>query len=225
MDTHRSQWIGRRVRTARQLYAGECGAGYAEATMILCAAISALAAEIWPGKRKDRARFVQMHVEFLPAEFHATKLSIPLLIGGLVQKSLRTEAETIQNQFLRFDPSRALTGEEVDQAEKEILALWPTLSTNFLRQFSYAKLLYEEVRSAYVHEYSTGVRADAWPTTLQTNASISYGNWVNEPIRHIHFHIEWVIGVVTAVAKSIDSSSSMFPRRDPVTWWLDGNAS
>ena len=222
MGTHRSQWIEKRVAIARQLNAGACGAGYAEAVMVLCAAISTLAAEVWPGKCKDRARFVQVLVEFSPAELDATKLSIPLLIGGLVQSPLKAEAVVLQNHLLRFEPSRVLTGEEVDRAENEILSLCPNLSEKFLRQFSYAGLLYEEVRSAYVHEYSTGSRADSWPITFKTGVSISYVNWIDDQNRHIHFHIEWIARMAIAVAKSIESSSRALPRPDPNAWWING---
>lgn len=181
MDTYRSQWVERKVGIARQLHNGGCGAGYAEAVMVLCAAISALAAEVWPGTGKDRARFVQLLVECSPKELDATRLSIPLLVGGLAQSSLKAEAASVQDRFLRFDPSRVLTGEEVDQHENEIRSLYPTLSAKFLRRFSYANLLYEEVRSAYVHEYSPGGRADSWSMTSKEGASISYVNWVNDP--------------------------------------------
>jgi hypothetical protein len=222
MDTWRSQWIERKVGIARRFDAGECGAGYAEAVMILCAAISALAAEIWPGKGKDRARFVQLLIEFAPPDLDPTRLSIPLLIGGLRQSSLMAEAADIENSFLRFDRSRVLTGDEVDRPENEVLSLCPTLSTKFLRPFTYASLLYEEVRSAYVHQYSTGDRADSWPMTSKEDASVSYVNWVNDPNRHIHFHIEWVAHLAMAAAKSIESSSMAFPRPDPNTWWIYG---
>lgn len=224
MDTHRSQWIERKIEIARRLDAGDCGAGYAEAVMVLCASISALAAEVWPGKNTDRARFVQVLVDFSPAECHATKLSIPLLIGRLNQSSLQTEAVSLQKQFLCFDPSRILTGEEVDQTEEAILSLCPSLPTKMLRQFSYASLLYEEVRSAYVHEYSAGDRADSWAMTSKDNASISYVNWVTDPNRHIHFHIEWLARMAIEVARAIESSQQAIPRSAPNAWWVYGTA-
>lgn len=224
MDMRRSQWVERKVSTARQLNGGECGANYAEAIMVLSAAISALAAELWPGKQKDRARFVEVIVHYSPQSFDVTRLSLPLLVGRLAQDQFKREEAVLNENFLRFDPARVLTGDEIDRPESEVLLLCPKLTTKFLREFSYANLLYEEVRSAYVHQYSTGERADSWPMTLQADASISYVNWVNDPYRHIHFHLEWVARVAIEVAKSIDLASPSFPCSDPNVWWIYGTA-
>ncbi|MCL4526696.1 MAG: hypothetical protein M1492_09590 [Gammaproteobacteria bacterium] len=224
MDTRRSQWVERKVSIARQLNGGECGADYAEAVMVLSAAISALAAEMWPGMQKDRARFVEVVVQYSPQSLDVTRLSLPLLVGRLAQDQSKNEEAVLKEKFLRFDPFRVLTGDEVDRPESEVLSLCPTLTIKFLRQFSYANLLYEEVRSAYVHQYSTGERADSWPMTLQADASISYVNRVNDPYRHIHFRLEWVARVAIEVAKSIDLASPSFPCSDPNAWWIHGTA-
>lgn len=223
MDARRRQWVERKVSIARRLNGGECGANYAEAVMVLSAAISALAAELWPGKQKDRARFVEVIVQYSPQSFNVTWLSLPLLVGRLAQDQSKREEAVLKEKFLHFNPSRVLTGDEVDRPEGEVLSSCPTLTTKFVRQFSYANLLYEEVRSAYVHQYSTGERADSWPMTLQADASISYVNWVNDPHRHIHFHLEWFARVAIEVAKSIDLDSPSFPCSDPNAWWINGN--
>lgn len=224
MDTRRTEWVERKVGIARRLDGGKCGAGYAEAVMVLCAAISALAAEPWPGKNKDRARFVEILVQYSPHGLDVTRLSLPLLVGGLAQSQSKNEAVVLEDKFLRFDRSRIVTGEEVDHSESEVLSLCPALTTRFLRQFSYASILYEEVRSACVHQYSTGERADPWSMTSQTGASISYVNWVNDPHRHIHFHLEWVARVAIEVASSIDLASPSVPSSDPNAWWIHGIA-
>lgn len=193
--------------------------------MVMSAAISALAAEMWPGMQKDRARFVEVVVQYSPQSLNVTRLSLPLLIGRLAQDQSKNEEAALKEKFLHFDPFRALTGDEVDRPESEVLSLCPTLTTKFLRQFSYANLLYEEVRSAYVHQYSTGERADSWTLTLQTDASISYVNRVNDPSRHnrhIHFPFEWIARVAIEVAKSIDLASPSFPCSDPNAWWIHG---
>jgi len=224
MDMRRTQWVERKVGIARRLNGGECGADYAEGVMVLCAAISAVAAELWPGTQKDRARFVEVLIQYSLPCLDVTRLSLPLLVGGLEQSQSKSDRATLEDKFLRFDRSRIVTGEEVDHSEAEVLSLCPSLSAKFLRQFSYANLLYEEVRSGYVHQYSTGERADSWPMTSQSDTSISYCNWVNDPHRHIHFHFEWVARVAIDVAKAIDLASPSVPCPDPNAWWIHGTA-
>ncbi|MBW8074833.1 MULTISPECIES: hypothetical protein [Metallibacterium] len=209
---------------ARRLNSGECGAGYAESVMVLCAAISALAAELWPGRRKDKARFVEVLIQYSPKSLDVSRLSLPLLVGGLAEAQFNNEAAVLENKFLRFDRSQVLTGADADHFEGEVLSLCPTLTTEFLRRFSYASLIYEEVRSAYAHQYSTGERADSWPTTLRKGVSVSYANWLNDPHRHIHFHFEWVARVAIEVAKSIDLASPSFPCIGTNVWWVNGTA-
>lgn len=220
MDTYRTKWVEGKVDVARRLNGGECGAGYAESVMVVCAAISALAAELWPRTHnKDRARFVEVLIQYC---HDTTRLSVPLLIGSLAQSQSNCDAAVLEEKFMRFDRSCILTGEEVDHSESEVLSLCPALSAKFLRQFSYANLLYKEVRSAYVHQYSTGDRSDSWPMTSQTNASISYVNRVNNQHRHIHFHFDWVARVAIKVAKAIDLASPSIPCPCQNAWWVHG---
>src|SRR5450759_2095174 len=99
--------------------------------MVWSAAISALAAELWPGKHKDRARFVEVVVQYSPQSLDVTRLSLPLLVGSLAQAPSKNEAAVLEEKFLRFDPSRVLTGDEVDRPESEVLSLCPILTTKF----------------------------------------------------------------------------------------------
>ncbi len=58
METWRTEWIQKKNEIALDLAAGQCGGSYGEAVIILCAALSALAADVWPGRGIDRVRFV-----------------------------------------------------------------------------------------------------------------------------------------------------------------------
>ena len=60
MATWRTDWVTEKKRIALCLANGECGGSYGEAVLILCAVLSALAADIWPGKGIDQMRFVEL---------------------------------------------------------------------------------------------------------------------------------------------------------------------
>jgi hypothetical protein len=66
METWRTEWIQEKNEIALKLAAGQCGGSYSEATIILCAALSALASSMWPRRRIDQVRFVQLLKDFAP---------------------------------------------------------------------------------------------------------------------------------------------------------------
>jgi hypothetical protein len=61
---------------------GDCGGSDGDGVMILCAAISALAAEAWPGSGRDKKRFVEALVRYARVS-HPEFISTPLLISGV----------------------------------------------------------------------------------------------------------------------------------------------
>ena len=223
METWRTEWIQKKNVIACNLEAGHCEGTYGEAVIILCAALSAVAAEVWPGKGNDRARFVQLLKDFAPSELNATRISIPLLVGYLRTSGQIVESESIRHVWFNQDPSQILTGDDIDKSEMEIGELCPTLNLRNLREHSYANLLYSEVRSAYAHEYRPGNRAVSWPMTQRKDAAISYFNWVGKPDRHIHFHRDWISKVAITVAQAVDAAAPAGLRRSkPKHWWVDG---
>src|SRR4051794_35165887 len=54
----RADWAMRKCKLALNLSRGDCGGSYGDGVIILCAAISALAAEAWPSRVRDKKRFV-----------------------------------------------------------------------------------------------------------------------------------------------------------------------
>ena len=180
-------WIDQKIEIALALSRGECGGSYAEAILILSAAISALAAEVWQGKDIDRKRFVEIIKDHCDPTLNPLRISIPLLIGHLDETDMLTEAELLQKQFLNFQKTRVITAAETDKSEQEIRQVCPQYNLQGDPKFSYANLLYEEVRSSYVHEYHSGAKADPWPHGSALGKGISYGNWAKDPHRHIHF--------------------------------------
>lgn len=205
-----------------QLSQGACGGSYGEGVIVICAAISALAAEVWPGPQKDRLRFVELLKEFSPADLDLTRVSLPLLIDYLKANGHVYQARKLEKSLLDFDSSQVLIGSEVDKFESDITALCPQLFLKNVRKFSYANLLYEQVRSCYAHEYRPGPLAESWPMTSDQSSLVSYVNWVDKPIRRIHFHVQWLLKVAVEAAGAIDAISKNLPKSDPAMWWVRG---
>ena len=213
------EWASKKNDIALRLYAGECGASYGESVMILCAVLSALAADVWPGHGQDKARFVELLKDFAPVEFNVTRISIPLLVAHLRNRGLNRESETIRKAFLDYPQSQVLIGDDVDKSETDILTLCNTLDIKDLRNNCYASILYGKIRSGYAHEYRSGQLSDPWPMTRE-ETSISYVNWACEPDRHIHFHVPWMSRLVLSVAGAVDTIEEGLPRPKPKNWWL-----
>ncbi|MBW2026919.1 MAG: hypothetical protein JRI90_16480 [Deltaproteobacteria bacterium] len=205
MAAWRTKWVREKRDIALRLGSGGCGGSYGEAAIILCAVLNAMAAEVWSGRGLDRKRFVELLKQFAPANLQATRVSVPLLIGYLRRSGKELEAGLLRDSFMNYCNSRVLTGEEIDRSEREILGVCNTLSTSELRKFSYANLLYEEIRSGYVHQYQPGERADSWPMTQKSNANISYVN----------------VKLVIHIAEEVDKISKNIPLPQPSKWWVD----
>jgi hypothetical protein len=216
----RKEWAERKIAIANRLYRGECGGSYGEAVMILSAVLSALAADLWPGSKKDKARFVQLLVEFAPANFNVKRISVPLLVAYCrTTRELFKECEILRKTFLNYPEGVILDGDEVDKSETEILESSTNLDIKAVRLNSYACLLYSEIRSGYVHEYKPGQLSEPSPMT-QKETSISYVNWACKTDKHIHFHIPWLSSLVLSVAEMIDLKAEGLSRPMSEEWWL-----
>lgn len=191
----RLNWVGNKIRLAERLAEGGCGGGYPEAAMVLCAVLSALAAELWPGKGKDRNRFVELLARHTPPSLRAATISIPLLMRCLQERGLQDEEAALSLQWLNVEPSKVIYGSDVDTTEEDIARLCPSLPLSMVRKFSYATLLYEEIRSGYVHEYATASRSDSFPMGQRSGDDISYINRINQDGSHgrlIYFSPHWM---------------------------------
>lgn len=222
MTFSRQDWVDTKVATALHLANGKCGGSYAEGVIILSAVISAIAAEAWPGRFMDKKRFVELVNTYCTDDIKPTQVSIPLLIGFLREKEKYGEADVIRKNFMNYQKTRVLTSEDVDHSETEVLSICPGLSLGEIRRFSYSSVFYDEVRSGFVHEYRPGKKADSYPIASAQDDQISYGNWVDDPDRHIYFPMQWVINIAKSVAKTADSNADQFPLGQPQKWWVEG---
>jgi hypothetical protein len=226
-ESWRRDWVTEKCEIASALARGEAGGTYSEAAILVCAALSALAAEVWPGRNIDRARFIELLVRLAPTPNMPKTISIPLLAKHVELTSSKSNAQLLKDTFLSFSSTRVVTGPEVDKTEDEVLPICPDLTTKDIRKFSYACLLYEDVRSAYAHEYKPGTKADSWPMTMSSGQFVSYVNrlltpGIPETGRFIHFHIASLAKLAIDIAMNIDVHRATLPRQAPASWWIDG---
>ncbi len=215
-----TNFVQRRIEIADALQEGALGAGYNEATIILLAVLSGIAAIIWPGDHKDRKRFVELLVRFAPENLQTQNISTVMLVQTWSLSNdprLNLAAQVIMKNYLPSSSSRIITGDDVDKSEDEILKECPNLTLKEVREFSYANLLYREVRCGLMHEYLLGSKALPFSMT-ERNAHISYVNVIdsNDTTRHIYFHFTWIRELVSRIA-----CSAIFEMNDPSQWWIE----
>jgi hypothetical protein len=226
-ETWRADWMTEKCAIAEALLRGEAGGSYGEAVIVVCAALSALAAEVWPGRGIDRVRFVELLVRHGPQRSVLRTISIPLLVRNLEATGSRVQAAMFGQALNALGPSRVVTGTDVDKTESELATVYPGLAPQALRKHSYASLLYEEVRSSYAHEYRPGARGSACPMTMLRDLPVSYVNRLLdydtlETTRLIHFHVDWLTKHGIEVAAEIDTLSATLPCELPKEWWIEG---
>lgn len=236
-DPWRTEFALRKRGLALRLVNKECGGSYGDEVMMLCAVITALAAEVWPGKGKDQRRFVEVLKDFA-LELKTTRISIPLLLAYLQsEKGRGVEKLELEREFFDNPQDLNLDGDVVDQSEETLIAKCPTLTPKEIRACSYGNLLYTEIRCGYAHEYRPGKRAVSASMSSVRTAIVSYENYGKNPEDkdyseddtdwRIYFNVDWIGNVAVAVAKAIDTVGE-FKRSasdQPVGgWWLDGGA-
>lgn len=227
---YRTLWVRDKVALVSRLASNEPLGAYPETMIILCAIISAMASDFWPGRAGDRVRFVETLQRFAPTHLNVDRISIPVLLETLRKlPGWSDELRKVEKAFLNYDFTRVLTGNEIDQAESEILRLCPRLPVTDIRGCSYANLLYEEVRCAYSHEYRPGTRAASVPMSTRFGEAVSYVNVITTlsefgavdiTERKIHFHWHWVSELVLALAEKLDSLPGAVQQEIPSQWWL-----
>lgn len=228
-----SEWVSAKAAIADRLESSECGGTYAEAAIILCAAISAMAASAWPGKGCDRKRFIEIVQRSSTQDFDATLVSVPLLAAR--SAGWRDALELTPKAFY-------LTGREVDRRESQLVAIAPAndkCGVRGIRKYSYAALLYDELRCGFVHQYRAQSRATEHDglrgIVTSKRTEITYVNSASDPnapaARQIYFPSAWIAGLATGVAAGLDQlcaqqNKGIFQPLDlpkPKTWWIAGS--
>lgn len=218
--------MAQKIKIAQNVARGCCDGTYAEGALILCSIISGLSAIAWPDHKKnniDRKRFVEIITRFSPLPH---KVSAPLL----------DQAEKVWSRLGISQKSFYLTASN-DLNEKDVEKECPNLSLRKIRKYSYANLLYEQIRCGYVHLYKPGREAadhdSLRPIVNFDKNVVSYININskdNKICRLIHFPLHWIAGIAEGVARGLDNECTQrrkMPFDDlclevPTKWWLDG---
>jgi len=226
-----SDWRQRRITLAKRLNEGECDGDYGDAVLILSAVLSGIAADLWPGKGKDRKRFVEIWARYADPTLSPNLISLPLLIEDLEEKQGNVDlAKKVRGtrpglfwpeKIERVPDDVKVIGPQVDQTETSLMALDYRLTAKKLREFSYGSIFYEHLRSGYTHEYHPTEYASS-VTTVTGTFPISYRNLVKPPYKQFHFNFDWVAELVESVLASVVASVRTQPLPEPQTWWVDG---
>jgi hypothetical protein len=218
-------FVKQKIETAKAIADGCCGGTYAEGSLIVCSIISAMSAIAWPGVNIDKKRFVEIITRY-PLAVDPKKVSRPLL----------AQDGKVSNSRLGISNKAFYLSEDTDLNETDVLCLCPSLKLSKIRKYSYAHLLYEQIRCSYAHEYRIGQKAkdhdSLRPIAHINDSAISY---VNENrgttlYRSIHFPFKWIASVAEGVARGLDNEPSnrgKMPFDDlcldvPTPWWLEG---
>lgn len=220
-----NNFVKEKVHIAKCLKEGECNGSYSDAIIILASSISGLASEVWPGKDKDRKKFVELCVQFSSENLESKKISIPLLMAHLHKHGdtqfIQIMKEKFPKEFMMFPRADTLviTGKDTDLFDREILELY-NMDIKTLRKFSYANLFYTEIRCSLVHEYRLGKQSSQRPMSKE-NQYISYVNWAApDTNRTIHFSYDWVEHLAISIADHIDKNNIELTYPDK--WWIEG---
>lgn len=219
------EWCDTKIELALRLNSGDCGGSYAEAVIILCSVLSGISADIWPGKFQDKKRFVELLIKYTSASLNCEKVSIPLLVGAVRSSGDIQLAKQIKNKLIPFYDSRVITGDDVDKTFSELKSAYPTIDVKTLKKNSYAHILYEEIRSGYVHEYRPGERADSFEMSgVSQNSSITYITYINrldKTDRLIYFNVSWLAKLIEEIVDNLLKTNSLPVFKNYNTWWLE----
>ncbi len=225
MPPWRKDWVDKKLDIARRLANREIGGGYGEAILIISAAISAMAAEVWPGKGIDRKRFIEVIVRHADLNLGLTRISIPLFVSHDRACARSSDISVMVARLDAYDMALVLTGDDIDLTDADVIRQCPLLRPYEIREFSYPSLFYSDVRSGYTHEYGTTERADSQPMTRSVGNSVSYVNVIDMvariPRRLIYFHVEWLAKIACSIASALDRLGSTVIAPIPSCWWID----
>lgn len=225
-------WFKRRLAVADAIVQEHGEAFAADAEILLCCAISGLAARAWPRKSSkesiDKARFTQLLVDFAPAQADMKRISVPTLRARLLAEEDGASAEALEGAYYPEDDSQIMTGSNLDQDDSAIMGLLPSLSRKLIRECSYASIMYVDLRNGLVHEYTLAAHLVGFAVSQRTTGP-SYVKVTNFETKSteqlLHFPYAWVRAVLASTAEALFSSwetadCEELPR--PEHWWIQG---
>jgi hypothetical protein len=203
---------------------------------------------MWPGKRFDKKRFIQLLVEFGPPQHDLTTVSVPTLAERLAASRSGDLGVNLRSHFFPAIDTKVVDASQIDQPEHVIRQLLPGLALSKIRESSYASIIYVDLRCALVHEYRLSEALSPFAMSPTRNLP-SYAN-ITDPIRRVDLlgaASELGVSVSTARRRIVRSvrrlhipygylSSTMrdiaenvfnhwdregrFERQHPTPWWI-----
>lgn len=246
------QWVAGRLRNADALVsqrdAGMFDAD--DAQILLCAAVSAMAADHWPHSGIDRARFVQFLIEYGSQDSSLTFVSIPYLVRLVSKNPKFTKECDILAQHTACVPlslggaatGRAGTGPgalsngmdtDADVVESWLAVNGPLTEElrKTVRKASYAGIMYRDLRCGLFHEHRRGEALGRWSMTthpephyvLAFDGDGTPGWRLCLPYEYVR---EVVEGVLLRACDWLDRSPQFVrcrkaTRPRPDCWWID----
>lgn len=253
MDTTRvREWHQSRLEIADAIVETFGDEGQFDAEILLCCAMGALASRMWPGRGIDRVRYVQLLADFAPDLAEVKRISVPLLHKKLKAMGNTASANVLESRFLAGLEGRVLTGPEIDQSEQTLTALLPSVSMGFLRQASYAAIMYADLRCGLVHEYSLSpsmiefglsrrqdvpIYINMMCTVDLDNEAVISGELSDEGLewellrsnstRLLYLPYQYVRRLSSCIAQAVFDywdKASEWCRPIPESWWIGGKA-
>jgi hypothetical protein len=200
-----------------------------DAEIILCCALSGLAAILWPGTGIDRQRFIQMLVDFDFSQPSANlrQISIPVLASQLRDEGDVSSAINLKAKFFPGHPSEFFDPKVVDQDEATVSAVSNSLSLKTIRRASYASIIYTDLRCALVHEYNLSENMTSFNLFDIHNApSYLHMNFEDGRTRMLlHLPFGYLVDALTNITEALFAywrTSSSLEKPRPLSWWADG---
>jgi hypothetical protein len=226
-------FLARPLAVASALAKGECGGTYAEACIVVSAAISSVASLVWPGKGIDQKRFIEAWVTF--GDANNTLVSRPLLVQTLLNEGQIQEAQALAHQWpalvnLASPVPRALMGRYIDATESMIRSECSSVALKKARDHSYPAIFYDQVRNALTHEYELGrsaSRIGQWtgdPGVSYTEGVHYTRNGEQKRTILIRYDPDWLIDQARTMGRNADAALAAGPIRCPTpgAWWIEG---
>jgi hypothetical protein len=198
----------------------------ADAEIILCCALGALATKLWPGRGIDQRRFVQLLVDFGKPETNLVLISTPALYWQLREGGDVTSAIHLANHFYPGDPKQTLSPIRVDRDETEILTAFQQLDLKLIRRASYASIIYNDLRCGLVHEYDISAPMTSFDFN-ENRTTPSYFNITDELDQTrtlLHLPFVFIVDTLDRIAESLFNywdTASHWEQAVPVRWWID----
>lgn len=227
MDTtNYSQFFEQRLELARWIVTDKGKDFEADAEIILCSAIGALASKLWPGTGIDRQRFTELLVNFSSSKVDLRIISTPVLAWQLRSHGDLSSAIDVAKHFFPGHPKEVLEPTVVDQDESVIITAFNHLDKKTIRQASYASIIYRDLRCGLIHEYD--ISEPITPVNLfeiynsPSYLNMSYANGQNRRLLHIPF--EFLVNVLSSITESLFtywSIATKWEKPHPSNWWVD----